>query len=271
LFLSEPLKSDQNGTFAMAADLLLLGVDGGGTRCRARLTDLSGQTLGEAVTGPANLGLGVDPSFSAVSATATQCLAKAGLASAHLQRIVACLALAGASEPMQLSAAQAHLHPFATALITTDAQAACIGAHSARDGGVIITGTGSVAWAVVKDRTHRIGGWGPPISDEGSGAWVGGEALRRVLWAHDGRIAWTPVLRAIFGEFASDPHAVVRFVHRATPRDFASFAPHVFQFATRVDAVACELMKLGQRFHGSNHIRQPRRAYKTRCGRPDGD
>ena len=29
--------------------------------------------------------------------------------------------------------------------------------------------------------------------------------------------------------------------------------------------------RLGQRFHGSNHIRQPRRAYKTRCGRPDGD
>jgi hypothetical protein len=23
---------------------------------------------------------------------------------------------------------------------------------------------------------------------------------------------------------------------------------------------------LGQRFHGSNHIRQPRRAYRTRCG-----
>ena len=26
------------------------------------------------------------------------------------------------------------------------------------------------------------------------------------------------------------------------------------------------LNKLGQRFHGSNHIRQPRRAYRTRCG-----
>src|ERR1700746_13518 len=25
-------------------------------------------------------------------------------------------------------------------------------------------------------------------------------------------------------------------------------------------------LKLGQRFHGSNHIRQPRRAYRTRCG-----
>ena len=28
---------------------------------------------------------------------------------------------------------------------------------------------------------------------------------------------------------------------------------------------------LGQRFHGSNHIRQPRRACRTRCGGRDGD
>jgi hypothetical protein len=29
--------------------------------------------------------------------------------------------------------------------------------------------------------------------------------------------------------------------------------------------------KLGQRFRGSNHIRQPRRVCRTRCGRPDSD
>jgi adenylate cyclase len=29
--------------------------------------------------------------------------------------------------------------------------------------------------------------------------------------------------------------------------------------------------ELGQRFHGSNHIRQPRRACRTRCGGRDGD
>jgi hypothetical protein len=28
---------------------------------------------------------------------------------------------------------------------------------------------------------------------------------------------------------------------------------------------------LGQRFLGSNHIRQPRRVCKTKCGRPGGD
>jgi hypothetical protein len=32
-----------------------------------------------------------------------------------------------------------------------------------------------------------------------------------------------------------------------------------------------QVAELGQRFLGSNHIRQPRRVCKTRCGRPGGD
>ena len=47
--------------------LLLLGVDGGGTRCRARLADLTGEVLGEAVTGPANIGLGLQESSNVVA------------------------------------------------------------------------------------------------------------------------------------------------------------------------------------------------------------
>jgi NAD(P)-dependent dehydrogenase (short-subunit alcohol dehydrogenase family) len=35
-------------------------------------------------------------------------------------------------------------------------------------------------------------------------------------------------------------------------------------------ALSC-IKALGQRFLGSNHIRQPRRVCKTRCGRPGGD
>ena len=53
---------------------------------------------------------------------------------------------------------------------------------------MIIAGTGSIGWAMVSGRQHRVGGWGLDVSDEGSGAWLGREVLRQVLWAHDGRI-----------------------------------------------------------------------------------
>ena len=225
-------------------NILLLGVDGGGTRCRARLCAFSGGILGEAVVGPANLRLGLGQSFSAVFEVAAQCLELAALSRGSLARIVACLALAGASEPALLAAAQQQKHPFRKVIITTDAHAACIGAHGERDGGVIIAGTGTVGWAVLNGQTRRVGGWGLPISDEGGGAWLGGEALRRTLWAWDGRIAWTPLLRVLFADFDNDAHAIVRWTATASPRDFGSLTPCIVDHAARGDAAAIELMNL---------------------------
>ncbi len=232
------------GSLRVNATVLLLGVDGGGTGCRARLCAFSGDILGEATTGPANLRLGLEQSFSAILDAAALSLDRAGFSQAHLARVVACLALAGASEPEHLTAAQAHPHPFRKAIVTTDAHAACVGAHGQRDGGVIVAGTGTVGWAILRGQTHRVGGWGLPISDEGSGAWLGGEALRRVLWALDGRIARTGLLRALAAEFGNDPHAIVSWTQTASPRDFGSLAPRIFEHAGRGDPVAGELIRL---------------------------
>jgi glucosamine kinase len=223
---------------------LLLGVDGGGTGCRGRLSDSSGLILGEGSAGPANIRFGLEQSFGAVLEAAAQCLRRAGLSYADLDRTVACLALAGATEPTELAKARARALPFRKALITTDAHAACVGAHGGRDGGIVVIGTGSVGWAMVRGRHHRVGGWGFPISDEGSGAWLGCEAVRRVLWAQDGRIGWTGLLRALFAEFQSDPHAIVRWATHARPGDFGKFAPLIVEHAARQDAVARELVAL---------------------------
>src|SRR5580692_3167651 len=108
-------------------NLLILGVDGGGTRCRARLSALCGTILAEATTGPANLRLGIEQSFCSIVEAASQCLEQATPSERDLSRVVACLALAGASEPNYAAAAQAHRHPFRRAIVTTDAHAACIG------------------------------------------------------------------------------------------------------------------------------------------------
>jgi glucosamine kinase len=224
--------------------ILLLGVDGGGSKCRARLTALSGAILGEGLSGPANIRLGLAESFASVLDATGQCLSEAGLSRADLSRVVACLALAGASEPMDLAAARALPHPFRRALFTTDAHAACVGAHQGADGGIIVVGTGSVGWAMIAGKRHRVGGWGFPVSDEGSGAWIGLEILRRVLWAHDGRIAWTGLLKTLFEQFQSDPHAIVRWMTKARPRDFGRFAPLVFEHAWQNDVAATELVRL---------------------------
>lgn len=232
---------------AAEAEPLLLGVDGGATKCRARLCDPSGVTLGEAVAGPANIRFGMKTSFAAVFEAGARCLRQAGFSSRDTARVVACLALAGASEPAYREVAERHRHPYRNAVVTTDACAACVGAHAGRDGAVIIVGTGSIGWAEVGGRDVRIGGWGPVISDEGSGAWLGCEAARRVLWAYDGRIAWSKLLTELFARFKSDPHAIVRWSARAASKDLAALAPVVVDFATKGDSVAVELMRMGGR------------------------
>jgi len=223
--------------------LLLLGVDGGGTQCRARLCGSDGTILGEGAAGPANIRLGLDESFAAVRTATTRALAEAGLLS-HEHDIIACLALAGASEPTNLAAAQQYPLPFRRALVTTDAHAACVGAHGGRDGGVVIVGTGTVGWAIRGARQYRVGGWGFPISDEGGGAWLGCEVIRRTLWALDGRIPWTGLLRAVSTEFKADPHAIVRWMSAAATRDYGTFAPFVIEHASRNDTIACDLLRM---------------------------
>jgi glucosamine kinase len=228
----------------MQSGTLLVGVDGGGTRCRARLCAASGARLADAVTGPANIRLGFKPAMIAVMSAIEQCLEQAGLPKRDLGQITACLALAGASEPTQLALARRQNYPFAHTILVTDAQAACVGAHCGGDGGVVIVGTGTIGWGELKGRQFRVGGWGLPVSDEGSGAWLGCEALRRVLWAHDGRVPWTGLLDELFNHFRREPHAIVRWTTRALPRDYGSFAPLVISHASKQDPVAIELMRL---------------------------
>jgi len=223
--------------------LLFLGVDGGGTGCRARLSDGTGAVLGEGIAGPANIRISLEESVRSVREATAQCLARAG--ASFSDPIAACLALAGASEPNEAAAARAAFDTrFARVLVTTDAHAACAGAHRGEDGGVIIVGTGSIGWAVLGGRSWRVGGWGFPVSDEGAGAWIGCEAVRRALWAHDGRAAWTPLLRRVSAELGADPHAIVRWMGAARPRDFARLAPLVLDQADHDDPAATEIMQL---------------------------
>ena len=226
----------------MPGSEFFLGVDGGGTGCRARLCNRSVTVLGEGRAGPANLRLGIEASLAAVLDATRRCLAVAGLPERTLRDTIACVALAGATEPDELAGARARKLPFRHTMITSDAHAACVGAHRGGDGGIVIAGTGSIGWAIVAGRQYRVGGWGLPLSDEGSGAWLGAEAMRCALRAHDGRMAWSGLLRCLFDRFAADPHCIVHWAAAATPGDFAALAPTIIEYARRQDTEGMALL-----------------------------
>ena len=69
-----------------------LGIDGGGSRCRARIRDASGHLLGEAIGGSSNIYQDYDGALANIIATAAEAAGKAKLKTSDLH---AGLGLAG--------------------------------------------------------------------------------------------------------------------------------------------------------------------------------
>jgi glucosamine kinase len=138
-------------------------------------------------------------------------------------------------------------HPFRNVVYATDANVACLGAHSGRDGGIVVLGTGSVGFARVKGRDLRIGGYGFPISDEGSGADLGLQAVRLALRAQDGRARPTPYLLEVMGRLGPDAFTLVAWAEQAAATEYASLAPIVLSYAEAGDPFAEEIAAEGAR------------------------
>jgi glucosamine kinase len=222
-------------------DTLFIGVDGGGTRSRARLTDGTGRLLGEGVGGSANIRLDPELVWNSVLTACRGAVDAAGLAEADLARAHAGLGLAGSSQRAAAERILSYRHPFAAVALATDAHVAWLGAFGGKDGAILIVGTGSCGYAVVDGKSHYVGGWGFEISDEGSGAALGRELLRRAIWAHDGRRPVTALADTILRRFGS-PEAIADFAEAAQPSDFAGFAPTILDHGRAGDALAIELV-----------------------------
>lgn len=220
-----------------------LGVDGGGTGCRARLETEAGEVLGQGLSGPATTRLGVDKAWASITTAVGAALAEAGLPEAEHGRIRAGVGLAGVGRKGALEALQALAHPFAAIAFISDGLAACLGAHSGQDGAIVIAGTGSIGIGRIAGRDLRVGGYGFPISDEGSGADLGLQAVRLALRAHDGRIEKTALLGEVMRRFHDDPSEAVAWMDRATATDYATFAPLVVRHADQGDAAGRRIVQ----------------------------
>lgn len=215
-----------------------LGIDAGGTHTRARLVTDEGETLGTGEAGPANTRIGLDNAIREVEAAAGAAIAAAGLPESELANVYAGLGISGLNRRGALDGLRAHEFPFASIGFASDAAIACLGAHAGGDGGVVILGTGSIGFARVEGETIIVGGYGFPISDEGSGADLGLHAIRQSLWARDKRIPHSPMTRAILEHFSDSAGEIVTWMDSATATDYAVFSPLVMDFASKGDSVA---------------------------------
>ncbi len=220
-----------------------LGIDAGGSHCRSRLVDDSGRILGEAEGGPANTRVGVELLHATLSEVANAAIAQAGLDGVAVATMRAGMGIAGIGRTGVREQIEALPFAFAETILTTDAAIANLGAHKGADGATLIIGTGSVAMVSAGGRSFTIGGYGFPISDEGSGAALGLSAMRHALRALDGRTEPTALSRALTAEFAHDTAQAVAWMDTASPKDYAAFAPLVMDYAENDDAIARSIVE----------------------------
>ena len=208
----------------------LIGIDGGGTGTRARLCAAEGAPLGLGEAGPSSLSHGEAAAWQQILQAIGKAFAQAGQACPPWSECALAAGLAGANDPAQASAFRALNPGFEPLLLDTDSFTALVGAHGGRHGVVLIAGTGSVAEAWRPDGTRRIaGGWGFPVGDEGSGAWLGLQAVRLAQQSLDGRGPRTAFTEAVRAATGRDTDAMLAWCAQARQTAYASVAPLVFE------------------------------------------
>jgi len=224
-----------------------MGLDGGATRCRARLLDSQGRRLAEQTGPAANIYIDFDQSLAGINQLVSLTLRTAGLPSEAKKETAFGLGLAGLSRVEDSARVEAALAGWARVEAVNDAVTACVGANGANDGGLVIAGTGTAGIARVGGQSTIVGGRGFWLGDDGSGARIGADALRAAMRAYDGLEEMTGLSQVLLERFAFDPHAMTRWALDAKPGDYGAFAPQVFAAASDGELQAREIAERAAR------------------------
>lgn len=229
--------------FRLVQDIFI-GVDGGGTKSKIRIENDAGVLLGQAVGGPSNIRLSVDRAWESIYYALEEALNPIGISLQDQQyHFHVGMGLAGCEVTHAVDEFLSRTHPFTTLQLTTDAHVACIGAHAAREGAIIIIGTGVVGYQIQSGKSVKVGGWGFPCDDEGGGAWLGLEAVRFTFQWLDHRIEKSPLVEDIFEFFNRDLERFVTWAHHANSSEFARLAPMVINHSQQEEILSVRLMK----------------------------
>ncbi|WP_299073173.1 BadF/BadG/BcrA/BcrD ATPase family protein [uncultured Paraglaciecola sp.] len=223
---------------------IFLGIDGGGTKCKARLEDAQGKLLSEAMAGPANAYRNLPGSVAAVLEASQKAVAKANVQGLDLSQVHAGIGLAGINIPQVKQAFLKQSLPFASWHVTTDLHIACLGAHLGQDGAIVIVGTGSSGIAIHNAQHLEIGGHGFIVGDKGSGAWLGKKAISQCLESLDGLSPHNLLSQQLMHKLnCHNAYDVVSLTLEAKPAFYASIAPLIFELAESQQQDALLLVK----------------------------
>lgn len=221
---------------------VVLGIDGGGTRTRASIQS-GDQVLAFCESGSIKrLRVGAEVAEENLRALLKEILAQAGVQSVH----AASAGVASASLPGVADWIQAVFRDFGIdrSEVVGDEVIALDAAFHGGPGILQIAGTGSNCIGRAPDGSRETaGGWSSRLGDEGSGYWIGLQAVRRALHAYD-REEPCAILRTV-GEIwgTTSLEDLVNLGDSTPGPDFAALAPTISELAQKGDVVALRVLR----------------------------
>lgn len=231
---------------------LFLGIDGGGSKCKAIVMNENNEILGSGISGPGNPLHGFEQATYSITESAKLALIDAGLENLPLSELNAGVGLAGVNLPALFKQMQAWQHPFKQMFLAHDLLIACLGAHHSNNGAVIISGTGSCGFSCIDEQEVMIGGHGFPQGDKGSGAWFGLQATKQVLLSLDGITQPSLLNNLLLKKLdCDDATSLVEKVAGKTATFYAQLANLVFDAAEQGDQFAIAIVEEGAEYINS--------------------
>jgi glucosamine kinase len=221
-----------------------LGIDGGGTKTRCVVGDEKSELGGATSSSSKVQRVGEACAQDALAAAVNEACVHAGISPQQIVRT--CAGITGAARPeiagvmrdLMNSIVGGHVE------IVGDIEIAFEDAFGSGPGVMVIAGTGSIAYGKNQTgETARAAGWGYPISDEGSGQWIGAEAVREALRARD-RGQPAGFLNHLIEKLgASSFEDFIVRLNGNPPVDFAALFPTVLAWSDRGDSGAASILE----------------------------
>ena len=224
----------------------VLGIDAGGTKTVCLLADEHGTVVSEGRGAGANLHTAGELAVEKVLHEAME----TAIGDRAITPAAICLGIAGVDrddEARTVGAIMRRIGYKSRVLVVNDALIGLVAGARDEPGIAINAGTGSIVYGRnAAFEAARAGGWGHMIGDEGSGYWIGREALTAVMRASDGRGPVTRLTGEVLSHFQVDDESrLPRIVYdRELPRvSVAALGPIVQRVAELGDAVAVRILE----------------------------
>jgi glucosamine kinase len=221
-----------------------LGIDGGGTKTRCLIGDESSILGAGSSTSCKVQRVGETCAQDALAAAIHEACVQAGVSPQQIART--CAGVTGAGRPEIAKTMHGLLRNVVGGEVEVigDIEIAFEDAFGSGAGVLVIAGTGSIAYGRSPEgETVRIGGWGRSVSDEGSGYWIGLEAVKAVLREHDSQ-SDSALLSALMHVLAakSFDDFIVRVNSEPEP-DYAALFPEIQRLAETGDSLSISILE----------------------------